>query len=338
MNAQRRGEPGPQLGAPPSLEQIPLDRLHVDPAYQRATDSPASRAIIAGMVRSWDWSLCQPLVVARRQDGSLYILDGQHRHAGAKERGDIPYLPCVILSTLDHAGEARTFVQLNTRRQRLSQGQIFHGMLAAGDAHARLVQQLLDGTGWRLRQTSNTGTYKAGDLECAPMLVRMVAAKGENHVRFALTTLRAAYPDTPVRQTATLIKALIEVFDVIQDNDISVATLIAAIAAVQPLDWVTRGLVMQERHRNMAHITGIARAMIAAAKGEPAPEILRPVAPPRTVAAPVAAPAPRIARDDPQTPVFGSSGKGWCDQCDQLRSREAARACPDRFCKLRPHV
>jgi hypothetical protein len=67
----------PQQGNPPSLEWCSVDRLSVDRAYQRATDSPASRKIIAAMVKGWDWTLCQPLVVSRRADGGLFILDGQ---------------------------------------------------------------------------------------------------------------------------------------------------------------------------------------------------------------------------------------------------------------------
>ena len=36
---KRFAQVGPQVGAPPSLEQIPVDRLQVDAAYQRATDT-----------------------------------------------------------------------------------------------------------------------------------------------------------------------------------------------------------------------------------------------------------------------------------------------------------
>ena len=109
---------GPQKGAPPSLEFVALDRLRIDDAYQRATDGPHSRKIVIGMVKEWDWSLCQPLVVSRRLDGSLWILDGQHRHAGALERGDIPHLPCVVLPALAPTDEARAFT-----RERRAAGQ-----------------------------------------------------------------------------------------------------------------------------------------------------------------------------------------------------------------------
>ena len=338
MIAPRATQPGPQVGTPPSLEQVPITRLQVDPTYQRATDSDGSRRIIVGMVKQWNWTLCQPLVVARRTDGSLWVLDGQHRLQGAIERGDVPYLPCVISSSLDHKDEARTFVDLNTRRQKLTQGQIFHGMLAAGDPEAKQVQALLDATGWRVLRHSNTAAFKPGDLECAPMLVRLITAKDEATVRFALTVLRAAYPDKPVRQSATLIKAIAEVFGRADSNNLTAAKLIEAIAALDPWKWPARGAVIQEQHPGTTNIAAIATAIHHAWLGKPVPTADRPVvaiAPqPMFTHRPLPAPsrkAPPVANER----VFGSSGKGWCDQCEQLRSREAAGACVNRFCKLR---
>jgi hypothetical protein len=37
--------------APPTLEWVATDRLAVDDAYQRATDTPGSRRIILGMLK-----------------------------------------------------------------------------------------------------------------------------------------------------------------------------------------------------------------------------------------------------------------------------------------------
>lgn len=358
MNApahHNRITPGPQVGAPPSLENVPIDRLTVDPTYQRATDSPASRRILIGMVKKWDWSLCQPLIVSRRADGSLLILDGQHRHAGAKERGDIPFLPCTLLSSLDLEGEARTFVELNTKRQRLTQAEVFHGMLAAGDEQAKAVAEMIEQTGWTVRKGSNTATYKAGDLECAPMLVKTFDAKGAAPVRFALDALRAAYPDTPVRQSSTMLKALFDVFDRLCDDPALAAVvptnaLIAAIGAVEPETWMSRGVIHRSTRPAVSMTAAIAATMLAAAQGKDVPTMRPhlPKAAPVALAAkapafqmasrPTTAPAtaPAVRRPaSPATNPFGTTGKGWCTQCEQLRSKPAAAACPSQFCTLR---
>jgi ParB-like nuclease domain len=333
----QRVQRGPQVGAPPSLEQIPVDRLEVDPAYQRATDGPQSRKIINDMIKQWDWSLCQPLVVARRADGRLYILDGQHRHQGAVQRGDILFLPCVVLSSLDHAGEARTFVALNTRRQKLTEAEVFNGMLAAGDPHAKAAQDLLDETGWTVVRHSNTSAYKAGELQCAPMLARQIRINGPDQVRFALSILRASYPDKPVTVAATLLKALFIVFDDMARPEPGYDTkqLVEALGAVRPTDWITRALIRREKFTHLSQISALAECLGDAARGDDVPSvkpvIARRVEPARALES-VARPAPpRLSAASP----FGSTGKGWCEQCEQLRSREAAAACISKFCKLR---
>lgn len=68
----------PPVGSRPTIEWIQLDRLSVDGAYQRSTDNEASRRLIAGIASKFDWRLCAPLVVSRRGDHELVIIDGQH--------------------------------------------------------------------------------------------------------------------------------------------------------------------------------------------------------------------------------------------------------------------
>ena len=255
--------PGQVRNAPPTLEWVAVDLLAVDPAYQRATNGPHSRRIIFGMVKCWDWALCQPLVISRREDGSLFILDGQHRHAGAVERGDIRHLPCVILAGCNSKDEAITFVALNTKRQKLTQGDIFNGMLAASDPVAKATAALLERTGWRARRNTNTQSYLPGDLGCAPMLTKALALHGEAIVTNALTALREAYADTPVRNAATLLKALIVVFRdnaCTDDPDLFIET----IGQVEPGDWEMFGQDYRRRNPALSRIDGIAGSMVDA--------------------------------------------------------------------------
>lgn len=311
---------GPQKGAPPSLEFVALDRLQVDAAYQRATDGPYSRRIIVGMVKQWDWSLCQPLVVSRRADGSLWILDGQHRHAGAVERGDIAHLPCVVLAAVDAAGEAQAFVELNTKRQRLSQVDIFNGMLAAGEPNASATAALIKDTGWRLTRTQGSGKWKPGDLVCGPMLASAHRVHGAAVLRAALTTLRKAYPDIAVGPAARLLDALIEIYrnPFYSRRD----SLVPALASVSPGKWLVTGEKCQ-------HSAGVSRRTgLATVIYDTAVNFGR-------------APAGGGGAELKQAPAaleeskFGSSGKGWCEQCQELVSQGRAAGCKDQFCKMK---
>lgn len=325
---------GPQTGAPPSLEQVAIDRLQVDPAYQRATDGAMSRRIIAGMIREWKWPLCQPLVVSRRADGSLFVLDGQHRLAGARARGDLPYLPCVILASLEATAEAKAFVELNTRRQRLSQADIFNGMLAAGDADAVALADLLQETGWRIVRSKNTRQYKPGDLTCAPMLVRELRSHGAATVRAALVTLRRAWPDRPVAAGSNFLLALIGLFKPRSPfPTFDIDALAQVIGRLTPEYWLNHAARIQSQEPALTRVTAItaaiarsAAATVAASQARPAP------APIKTQSKLPPAPAHVAPLSDDR---FGASGKGWCGQCEQLVTRDRAAACKSPFCAMR---
>lgn len=130
-------------GTLPVLQYCLPSQLKVDPLYQRELDSKSQR-LIRDIAEQWDWSLCQPLVVASRRDGSLFVVDGQHRLEAARHRGDIAQLPCVIVHPADPADEAAAFVALNQRRRPLTAFAMYNGALAAGDEAAIQLQRLLD--------------------------------------------------------------------------------------------------------------------------------------------------------------------------------------------------
>lgn len=92
--AQRRSY-APQLGTPPSIEWVAINDLKIDMSYQRSIEAETSQRLIASIVARWDWRLCMPLAVSRREEGR-FVIDGQHRHAAARLRGDIAHLPCCI--------------------------------------------------------------------------------------------------------------------------------------------------------------------------------------------------------------------------------------------------
>lgn len=254
------------IGTPPTLEWVDLTRLSVDPDYQRATDGAHSRRIIFGMVKRWDWALCQPLVVSRRADGSLFILDGQHRHAGALKRGDIPHLPCVILSGRSGEEEAEAFVALNTKRQRLSQSDIFNGMLAAGDPAAKAVAQMLAETGWRVCRSCSTDNFKPGDLVCAPMLTRATKTHGEAAVRNALTTLREAYAETAVTNPATLLRALMTIFRDDRLSGMDPDGFVESVGTIPPTEWLDEARDYQRDNPSLSRPEALVEAMLLNAR------------------------------------------------------------------------
>ena len=61
---------------------VALDELHIDESYQRSLQNHVK--IIA---RDWNPTKCDPLKINFREDGNLYVWDGQHRLEAARLRG-----------------------------------------------------------------------------------------------------------------------------------------------------------------------------------------------------------------------------------------------------------
>jgi hypothetical protein len=148
-------QPNPPVGTPPTLEWVAVERLAVDPSYQRSIDDAPSRTLIGAIAKNFDWRLCLPLSCARRADGAIMVVDGQHRLEGARKRGDIPHLPCVIVSSDGVAAEAELFASLNRKRKPLKSFETWRAMLAAGDKKAVQAAALIEGSGLILAPHSN---------------------------------------------------------------------------------------------------------------------------------------------------------------------------------------
>jgi hypothetical protein len=160
--ATSRLKVNPVLGSPPTLEWRPVGELLIDPAYQRAIDTGPSQTLIRRIAMFWDWGLCQPLAVSRRPDGALTIVDGQHRAAAAKLRGDVPHLPCVITSYASAGDEAAAFVALNQQRRPLQALDLFKAAVAAEDKEALLILDCIQSAGLSLAPHSNWTAWKPG--------------------------------------------------------------------------------------------------------------------------------------------------------------------------------
>lgn len=93
------------------IEVLTIDELNVDGTYQRELDP----GLVNRIAQHWDMAAAGPIVVSRRHDGSMWIVNGQHRAAGAKQAGETEILAQVVHG-LDRAGEALLRLKGNTRR------------------------------------------------------------------------------------------------------------------------------------------------------------------------------------------------------------------------------
>lgn len=197
-------KPRAQRGQRPSLEFRPIGDLMIDATYQRSIDTGASQSLIRRIARDWDWGLCQPLNVAKREDGSLYVIDGQHRLAAAQVRGDIYDLPCVVIASASAHDEAVAFVAINRQRQALSRLDLFKAALAAGDSEAVVIQGALVNAGMTVATNSNYDSWKPGQVGAVGGLEHCLRQHGEKVLRTAVLAASIAFHGQVLRYFGTI--------------------------------------------------------------------------------------------------------------------------------------
>lgn len=226
----------PQIGEPPVLANVAIDLLATDPAYQREADDARSKGLIRRIAGSWDWRLYQPIICARRADGSIMIVDGQHRWLAAKLRADIAFLPAVVCSFDDPADEARAFDAMNFVRKPMSRVERYRAALIAGDEASVKASKCLAAAGMTVARHSNTGSWKPGWFGAIGSLVRQIEKVGEKPVESALCALAEAFPDEAFTQGGMLVDALVDFYRY-PDEDFDPDLLIEVLGEKMQDEW-----------------------------------------------------------------------------------------------------
>ena len=182
----------PVRGAPPSIEWVSVADLLVDSDYQRSIENDTSQRLIAAIAAHWDWRLCMPLAVSRRDDGR-YVIDGQHRLAAARLRPDIPHLPCCIASYEGPADEAAMFVAANRARRAISRLDDFHAALVAGDEDAIEVNRIVMAAGLKVSRQTRSQAWLPGEVSFTSSIANVIGKHGDELVLEALSAMATAF-------------------------------------------------------------------------------------------------------------------------------------------------
>lgn len=198
----------PQRGTMPILQFCTPAQLQIDTSYQRTTDAGASRTLINRIARAWDWRLYQPLVVARRADGELYVVDGQHRLEAARLRGDIPQLPCVVTSYDSAQEEATAFVAINQQRKPLTRLNLYRAAVAAGEADALAIAGLIERAGLRMTGWADAGMWKPGWINNIAGIAQCYRQHGDRVTRLSLEALAQGFDGQVLRYCGSMFTAI----------------------------------------------------------------------------------------------------------------------------------
>lgn len=123
--------------APGELCYIDTDLLNVDERYQR----PENHNHALRIARDWSFMSCGAVIVAERLDGTLWVVDGQHRVLAAKNR-PVEKLPCIVFKSASLKEEAQAFLSANIGRRFVKSIDKHRTAVVAEDATALLIQRL----------------------------------------------------------------------------------------------------------------------------------------------------------------------------------------------------
>lgn len=178
-------------GRPPQLDWLPIDRLVIDPDYQRRVQRDGRRAI-EHIASNFCWAKFSAVVVAPVINERFAIIDGQHRTTAAKLCG-YDRVPCLI-QALDRAGQASSFAAINGTVTKVSPWVLYRAALTAGEDWAVQAKRVTDAAGVVLMVYQKQPSARlAGELYGIGTIRDMITKHGEAAVTLAL----AAYRQSP---------------------------------------------------------------------------------------------------------------------------------------------
>jgi hypothetical protein len=131
------------------------------------------------------------------------VIDGQHRLAAARIRGDIDHLPAVVGSYASTADEAASFVHLNQQRRPLGKLDLFKAAVASGDTEATEIVAALEAAGLSVAPHMNPISWVPGALGNIGGIQASWRRHGPDVTRLALRALREGF-DGQVLQYASI--------------------------------------------------------------------------------------------------------------------------------------
>jgi hypothetical protein len=321
----------PVIGSLPVLQYCAPEQLLIDETYQRSLDSGPSQALVRKIAAQWDWGLCQPLFVARRGDGGLYVVDGQHRLAAAVQRGDIPQLPCVVSHFDTGDKEAAAFVALNQQRRPLHALDLFKAALASGEREAAQIKLALDQAGLRLAPSTNNQSMKAGQIANVGGLQRCFRAYGDLVLVTALRVLARAYQQQVLRYAGSIFPGIVaiaagELANRTAANDL-IDRLAPFIGREPQASWYKDLTLAIAEDPNLKRGSAAAKVMRKAWVDYSQAQLGRERIPMVAHDAGGHAP-PVLTRLKPDEVA-------WCEQCDRRVGGAKAAQCPSPFCSLK---
>jgi len=163
--------------------QLLVDVLNVAKPYQR-TVIPQQ---VNRMARRFDDDAFGSLLVGRRADSTMWVVDGLQRLSAAKKIGRTK-VPCRIFESRGQQHEAAVFRLVNAERSRCSPLVIFHAAMAEGDDGAAAITACVQSFGLKIAPVHGRGGSWPW-IKCIRSVEKCFGRGGVQHLHDTLDVL-----------------------------------------------------------------------------------------------------------------------------------------------------
>src|SRR5262252_10715295 len=174
------------------LERIHVAVLNVDYAPPHGTGyaRPLSEHRLRDLRRDWDPLAVSPLTLSRREDNSLWVIDGNHRRVVAYEK-QMMQLPAMIHTGLQRTQEADLYTKLGTVLGQTPWTR-FQAKLVAGDEAANEIVKIA-----QRHDLEINGAYAktAGHIQAVARVEWIHARGGPDALNWVFGFLTTAFGD-----------------------------------------------------------------------------------------------------------------------------------------------
>lgn len=232
-------------GLAPEVILIDPAELFVETEYQRDI-SAKSINLIRRIIRTFDWAHMKPPICSR-EDGRLFVIDGQHTAIAAASHPGIDKIPVVVVDAGPMEQRARAFIGHNTNRVAITSAQIYFSQLAAKDQIAMLVDGACNKAGVKiLRWPPPHGIYDQGETMAVVSLKKLVMKKGAPGLIRVLKILMAS--ERPIKRSELAAVQLV-VYDAKYKTKRTDEELAQVIGSKMPGEWEASVAVRRERDK-----------------------------------------------------------------------------------------
>lgn len=174
------------------LEDVPINDLHIDLGYQR----PLSQKKVDAIAKDFSDIAAGVLLVNVRDDSNMYLMDGGHRAAAAKQAGRSK-IRCLVWYGLTKDQESQVFVKCNTARKQPNAMELFKARLYSGDLKSQILLDAVEKAGLKMAPYSGGGLRKTHpeQVEAIRAIEQVYDKSDAQTLTFVLAFLHNCWPD-----------------------------------------------------------------------------------------------------------------------------------------------